>query len=57
MGYDCVVIGGLRFPPKTTSLFESVINAVRLASPAAVIAFNTKPDDTAVFAARALGLE
>lgn len=51
--YDCVVIGaGLRLPPKSLSLFETVINAVRTAAPNAAIAFNTRPEDTADAAAR-----
>ena len=32
--YDCVVIGaGVRLPPKSLPLFETVINAVRTAAP------------------------
>ena len=51
--YDCVVIGGgIRIPPKSLSLFEVVINAVRKAAPNASIAFNTRPEDTAEAAAR-----
>jgi hypothetical protein len=54
--YDCVVIGGgLRLPPKSLALFESVLNVSHKAAPDAVIAFNTKPEDTADAAARALG--
>jgi hypothetical protein len=53
--YDCVVIGGgLRIPPKSLALFEMVINAVHKAAPAAAIAFNTRPEDTAEAAARQL---
>lgn len=53
--YDCVVIGGgLRIPPKGLVLFERVVNAVHKAAPDAVIAFNTRPEDTAEAAARAL---
>jgi hypothetical protein len=53
--YDCVVIGGgLRLPPKSLALFESVINAVHKAAPGAAIAFNTRPEDTADAAARQL---
>jgi hypothetical protein len=53
--YDCVVIGGgLRLPPKSLALFERVINAVHKAAPAATIAFNTRPEDTAEAAARQL---
>lgn len=51
--YDCVVIGGgLRLPPKSLLLFETVINAVHKAAPNAAIAFNTRPEDTAEAAAR-----
>jgi hypothetical protein len=51
--YDCVVIGaGVRLPPRGLALFESVINAVHKAAPAASIAFNTRPDDSADAAAR-----
>ena len=54
--YDCVVIGGgLRLPPKGLALFETVVNIVHKAAPGAVIAFNTKPEDTADAAARQLG--
>ena len=53
--YDCVVIGaGLRLPPKSLQLFETVINAVHKAAPNASIAFNTRPEDTAEAAARRL---
>jgi hypothetical protein len=53
--YDCVVIGGgLRIPPKSLVLFETVVNAVHKAAPGAVIAFNTRPEDTADAAARQL---
>ncbi|WP_095081853.1 hypothetical protein [Mesorhizobium sophorae] len=51
--YACVVIGaGVRLPPKGLSLFEAVVNAVHRAAPAATIAFNTRPDDSADAAAR-----
>jgi len=51
--YDCVVIGaGIRIPPKSLSLLETVINAVHKAAPHASIAFNTRPEDTAQAAAR-----
>jgi len=51
--YDCVVIGaGVRLPPKRLADFEAVINAVHKAAPGAVIAFNTRPDDSADAAAR-----
>jgi hypothetical protein len=53
--YDCVVIGaGVRLPLRRLALFESVINAVHKAAPGAVIAFNTRPDDSADAAARGL---
>jgi hypothetical protein len=53
--YDCVVIGGgLRIPPKSLALFEMVVNVVHKAAPAATIAFNTRPEDTAEAAARQL---
>ena len=51
--YDCVVIGaGVRLPPRRLELFETVINAVHRGAPAAAIAFNTRPDDSADAAAR-----
>jgi hypothetical protein len=51
--YDCVVIGGgLRIPPKSLTLFESVVNIVHHAAPKAAIAFNSRPEDTAEAAAR-----
>ena len=51
--YDCVVIGaGVRLPPQGLALFEVVVNAVHRAAPAASIAFNTVPDDSAEAAAR-----
>ena len=51
--YDCVVIGGgLRLPPKALLLFETLVNVVHRAAPEAVIAFNTRPEDTAEAAAR-----
>jgi hypothetical protein len=53
--YDCVVIGGgLRLPPKSLALFETLINVVHRAAPNAAIAFNTRPEDTAEAAARQL---
>jgi len=53
--YDCVVIGaGLRLPPHSLSIFEAVINAVHRAAPGAVIALNTRPEDSADAAARRL---
>jgi hypothetical protein len=51
--YDCVVIGaGVRLPPPRLAFFEAVINAVHKAAPAATIAFNTRPEDSADAAAR-----
>jgi len=51
--YDCVVIGGgIRLPPKSLSLFEVAINAVRKFAPSASIALNTRPEDTAEAAGR-----
>jgi hypothetical protein len=51
--YDCVVIGGgIRLPPKSLSLLETVVNTVHKAAPNASIAFNTRPEDTADAAAR-----
>jgi len=51
--YDCVVVGaGVRLPPRRLAVFEAVINAVHQAAPGAVIAFNTRPDDSAAAAAR-----
>lgn len=56
--YDCVVIGGgIRLPPKSLSLFETVVNTVRKAAPNASIAFNTRPEDTAEAAARWLSTD
>jgi hypothetical protein len=53
--YDCVVIGaGVRLPPRGLTLFEAVVNAVHKAAPGAMIAFNTRPEDTADAAARGL---
>ncbi|MGO9935894.1 MAG: hypothetical protein ACLPV8_29375 [Steroidobacteraceae bacterium] len=51
--YDCVVIGaGIRLPPKSLSLLETVVNSVHKAAPNASIAFNTRPEDSADAAAR-----
>jgi len=51
--YACVVIGaGVRLPPQGLTLFEAVVNAVHRAAPAAAIAFNTRPEDSADAAAR-----
>jgi len=53
VAYDCIVIGGgLRIPPKSLPLFETVVNIVHKTAPAAAIAFNTRPEDTADAAAR-----
>jgi hypothetical protein len=55
--FECVVVGaGVRLPPRGLALFEAVINAVHKAAPDAAIAFNTRPDDSADAAARALAL-
>ena len=51
--YDAVVIGGgIRIPPRSLLLFERLVNAVHQGAPAAAIAFNTTPQDTADAAAR-----
>jgi hypothetical protein len=51
--YDCVVIGaGVRLPPRRLAIFEAVLNAIHKAAPGAVIAFNTRPEDSADAAAR-----
>ncbi len=51
--YNCVVIGaGVRLPPRHLEIFEDVINAVHKSAPGAVIAFNTRPEDSADAAAR-----
>jgi len=56
--YECVVIGGgIRLPPKSLSLLETVVNTVHKAAPNASIAFNTRPEDTAEAAARWLNAE
>ena len=53
--YDCVVIGGgIRLPPKSLALFETVVNIIHKAAPNAALAFNTRPEDTADAAARQL---
>jgi hypothetical protein len=53
--YDCVVVGGgMRLPPKSLPLFETVVNIIHKAAPNATIAFNTKPEDTGDAAARQL---
>ena len=56
--YDCIVIGGgIRLPPKSLSLLETVVNSVHKAAPNAFIAFNTRPEDTAEAAARWLNAD
>jgi len=51
--FDCVVIGaGLREPPELLLLFEKVLNLVHRLAPAAAIAFNANPTDTAEAAER-----
>ena len=48
-----VVIGaGVRLPSQSLAVVEAVVNAVHKAAPAAVIAFNTRPEDSADAAAR-----
>ncbi len=50
--YDCIVIGaGVRLPAQRLADFEAVVNAVHRAAPAAAIAFNTRPEDSAPDAA------
>ena len=42
--YDCVVIGGgLRIPPKSLALFETVVNIIHKAAPKAAIALIRVP--------------
>jgi hypothetical protein len=54
--YDCVVVGGgIRLLPKGLTHFEVIINAIHRAAPAAAIAFNTRPEDSAHAAGRWLG--
>ena len=51
--FDCVVIGaGVRLPPRRLAIFEAVLNAVHKGARGAVIAFNTRPEDSADAAAR-----
>jgi hypothetical protein len=53
--YDVIVVGaGLRIIPKQTEMFEVVMNIIRQAAPAATLAFNLKPDDSAAAAERQL---
>lgn len=54
--YDVVVIGaGIRNPPPSLVLFETVVNAVHRLAPGARIAFNTRPDDSDVAGIRWVG--
>jgi hypothetical protein len=54
--YAVVVIGaGIRNPPPSLSLFETVLNAVHRHAPGARIAFNTRPDDSDEAAGRWIG--
>ena len=54
--YAVVVIGaGVRNPPPSLPLFETVLNAVHEHAPRARIAFNTRPDDSDVAAVRWVG--
>lgn len=53
VNYHCVTIGGgIRLPAKSLLLFEALVNAVHRVAPAAAIAFNTSPQDTAQAAGR-----
>ena len=53
-----VVIGaGIRNPPPSLGLFETVLNAAHRGAPGARIAFNTRPDDSDVAAVRSVGEE
>ena len=50
--YDCVVIGaGVRLPRRIRD-FEAIVNVVHKGAPKAVIAFNSRPEDSAEAAAR-----
>lgn len=54
--YAVVVIGaGIRNPPPSLGLFETVLNAVHRHAPGARIAFNTRPDDSDAAALRWMG--
>ena len=54
--YAVVVIGaGIRNPPPSLVLFETVLNVVHRHAPGARIAFNTRPDDSDVAAGRWVG--
>ncbi|MBB5480054.1 hypothetical protein [Micromonospora parathelypteridis] len=51
--YACVVVGGgIRKHEPLLELFEKVVNLVRQHAPAAAIAFNSSPEDTADAALR-----
>jgi hypothetical protein len=51
--YAYVVIGaGVRWLPQSLAVFEAVVNAVHKVAPAAIIAFNTRPEGSADAAAR-----
>ena len=50
--YDCVVIGGGIRLPMNYLVFEAVINAVHRGAPAAAIAFNSGPEESADAAGR-----
>jgi hypothetical protein len=52
-----VIGAGVRLPPKRLAIFEAIINAIHKAAPAAAIAFNTRPEDSADAAARWLPAE
>lgn len=53
--FDVIVVGaGLRIVPKQTPMFEVVMNIVHARAPAAKIAFNMAPDDSANAAERLL---
>ena len=46
-GADCVLIGaGVRTDPEEFALFETLVNVVHEAAPAARICFNTGPQDS-----------
>lgn len=54
--FNVVVIGaGIRNPPPSLFLFETVVNAVHRHAPGARIAFNTRPDDSDAAATRWVG--
>lgn len=54
--YAVVVIGaGIRNPPPSLGLFETVLNAVHRHAPGARIAFNTRPENSDEAAVRWVG--